>query len=266
MENTPKVILENITKKYRLYEKGSSRIKDALFPLRKANARDFTALKDINLTAHKGEVIGLVGRNGSGKSTLLKIIAGISAPSSGKVTVNGDIVPLLGLGTGFNQELTGEQNLYYYLVLLGYNKQEIKEIINETTEFVELGRFIKQPLKTYSKGMGTRLSLAVKMFIDPDILLVDEALSGGDDYFKAKSIEKMKELFNSERTIFYVSHSAKNVLDLCNRAILLEDGKICADGKPEEIMALYKKQVEDRRERKRKKIERKKQKNISGSK
>lgn len=252
MNNEPKVILENVTKKYRLYEKGSSRIKDALFPIRKKNASDFVALKDINLVANKGEVIGLVGRNGSGKSTLLKIIAGISNPSSGKVTVNGDIVPLLGLGTGFSQELTGEQNLYYYLVLLGYNKQEIKEIIKKTTEFVELGRFITQPLKTYSKGMGTRLSLAVKMFIDPDILLVDEALSGGDDYFKAKSIDKMKDLFNSERTIFYVSHSSKNVLELCTRVILLNDGQICADGEPEEIMQLYKEQVDARREMKRK--------------
>lgn len=243
MIEKPKVVLENITKKYRLYEKKSHWLVDALFPLQKKNATDFVALKDISLVANKGEVIGIVGRNGCGKSTLLKIIAGISAPSAGKVTVNGEIVPLLGLGTGFHNELTGEQNLYYYLILMGYTRQETKEIIEEAADFVELGRFIKQPLKTYSKGMTSRLSFAVKMFIDPDILLVDEALSGGDEYFKSKSISKMKELFKSGKTIFYVSHSPRDISELCTRAIMLRDGKIYADGNPDEIMKEYRAQI-----------------------
>ncbi len=249
MIEKPKVVLENISKKYRLYENTSHRLLDAFFPYQKRNASDFLALQDINLTVHKGEVIGIVGRNGCGKSTLLKIIAGIATPSFGKVTVNGDIVPLLGLGTGFHPELTGEENLYYYLVMMGYEKQEIKEIIKEAIDFVELGRFIHQPLKTYSKGMGARLSFAVNMFIDPDILLVDEALSGGDEYFKNKSIEKMKELFNSGRTIFYVSHSPRDITDLCTRAIMLRDGKKHAEGTPEDVMKEYREQIKELRKK-----------------
>jgi len=239
MNGKPKVILKDISKKYRLYENKTNRLFDALFPYQKRNVSDFPALDQISLTVEKGDVIGIVGRNGSGKSTLLKIIAGITIPSTGKVTVNGDVVPLLGLGTGFHPELSGTDNLYFYLVMMGYEKKEIFEIMKEAIDFVELGRFIHQPLKTYSKGMGARLSFAVNMFIDPDILLVDEALSAGDEYFKKKSIDKMQELFKSGRTIFYVSHNSNDITELCNRAIMLHNGKKLAEGTPRDVLKEY---------------------------
>lgn len=213
----------------------------ALNPYRRSIGQDFTAVKDINMTVNEGEIIGIVGRNGSGKSTLLKIISGILTPSEGVVKTSGKIIPLIELGAGFHPHFTGLENIYFYTVVLGYNRQQISRLVPEIIEFSELGEFINQPIKNYSSGMKSRLAFSVSILVDPDILILDEVLSVGDEYFKEKSFARMKEFFESGKTILFVSHSAEQVNQLCQRAILLDSGEIIDQGGSTKVTSNYQK-------------------------
>lgn len=190
---------------------------------------------------NKGEVLGIIGQNGSGKSTLLKTIANIFEPDSGSINSFGNKVGLLSLGAGFDNNLSGYENIFLSGMLLGYNKKYIKSIINEIIEFSELKEFIYKPVGTYSSGMYSKLSFAIAAFLEKDIILIDEVLSVGDIHFKEKSSNKIKELISDkEKTVIIVSHSISTVKDLCDRIIWLDEGKIMDQGEPKQILKEYK--------------------------
>ena len=242
------ISLKGISKKYNLYDTNLDRLKESLHPLRKQYHRDFYALKDIDLEIKRGEVLGIVGKNGSGKSTLLKVISGILTPTSGSVEVKGNIVPLLELGAGFNPEYTGLENIYFYSALMGYTRNQIDAVLNDILEFAELGDFIYQPLKTYSSGMKARLAFAASVNVDPEILILDEVLSVGDIFFRAKCTLRMQEMIRSENTtVLFVSHDLNSIRSICDRSILLEGGKLVMDGDTQEVAnAYFQKQVATR--------------------
>jgi lipopolysaccharide transport system ATP-binding protein len=229
---------KNLTKIYKLYDRHTDRLKEALHPFKKKYHRQFYALKNINLEIKRGEILGIVGRNGAGKSTLLKIITGITSPSSGQISVNGKVSSLLELGTGFNPELTGLENVYLNGTIQGYSRKEMESRIEKIISFADIGHFIRQPLKTYSSGMKARLGFAVAINIDPDILILDEVLSVGDELFKRKCYAKMEELFNSGCTVLFVSHSLPAVNEICTRAILLDKGESILKG-PAKLVTMH---------------------------
>lgn len=201
----------------------------------------FRALDNISFKVNKGEVLGIIGQNGSGKSTLLKTIANIFEPDSGSINSFGNKVGLLSLGAGFDNNLSGYENIFLSGLLLGYNKKYIKSIINEIIEFSELKEFIYKPVGTYSSGMYSKLSFAIAAFLEKDIILIDEVLSVGDIHFKEKSSNKIKELISDkEKTVIIVSHSISTVKDLCDRIIWLDEGKIMEQGEPKQILKEYK--------------------------
>lgn len=201
----------------------------------------FRALDNISFKVNKGEVLGIIGQNGSGKSTLLKTIANIFEPDSGSINSFGNKVGLLSLGAGFDNNLSGYENIFLSGMLLGYNKKYIKYIINEIIEFSELKEFIYKPVGTYSSGMYSKLSFAIAAFLEKDIILIDEVLSVGDIHFKEKSSNKIKELISDkEKTVIIVSHSISTVKDLCDRIIWLDEGKIMEQGEPKQILKEYK--------------------------
>ena len=207
-----------------------------IYPLKKGRK---TALSNISFSAGKGEMIGIIGRNGSGKSTLLKIISSVTAPTCGKFHTEGKVLALLELGAGFNPEYSGIENIYLNGAILGYSKKEIKEKLAEILDFAQIGDFAGQPVKTYSDGMFVRLAFSVAICFEPEILVVDEALSVGDFVFQAKCFKKIEELRNSGVTILYVTHDIDSVRRLCDRVIWLKDGKIQMDGAPAEVTASY---------------------------
>jgi len=186
MSNDIAIKAENLTKTYRLYDSNLDRLKESLHPLRRKYHHEFNALHDFNFEVKKGETVGIIGKNGSGKSTLLKIITGVLTPTSGSVTVNGRISALLELGAGFNPELTGIENVYFNGTLMGYSKEEMHAKLDDILGFADIGEFVRQPVKSYSSGMFVRLAFAVAINIDPDILIVDEALAVGDIFFQQK--------------------------------------------------------------------------------
>ena len=201
----------------------------------------FRALDNISFKVNKGEVLGIIGQNGSGKSTLLKTIANIFEPDSGSINSFGNKVGVLSLGAGFDNNLSGYENIFLSGMLLGYNKKYIKSIINEIIEFSELKEFIYKPVGTYSSGMYSKLSFAIAAFLEKDIILIDEVLSVGDIHFKEKSSNKIKELISDkEKTVIIVSHSISTVKDLCDRIIWLDEGKIMEQGEPKQILKEYK--------------------------
>lgn len=201
----------------------------------------FRALDNISFKVNKGEVLGIIGQNGSGKSTLLKTIANIFEPDLGSINSFGNKVGLLSLGAGFDNNLSGYENIFLSGMLLGYNKKYIKSIINEIIEFSELKEFIYKPVGTYSSGMYSKLSFAIAAFLEKDIILIDEVLSVGDIHFKEKSSNKIKELISDkEKTVIIVSHSISTVKDLCDRIIWLDEGKIMDQGEPKQILKEYK--------------------------
>ena len=206
---------------------------------RQLRFKQFTALKDINFTISKGEIVGLMGLNGSGKSTLLKIIAGVMKPTTGRVAVKGSIAPLIEVGAGFNADLSGRENIFLNSYLLGFNKKYINDHLDEIIEFAELGEFIDVPLKNYSSGMKSRLGFAIATAVDPDVLIVDEVLAVGDFKFQQKCHKKIKELMDGDTTVLIVSHNINQIKELCTRCIWLEKGKIIADGPSEEVCAKY---------------------------
>ena len=213
---------------------------------RQLNYKEFWALKDISFKINKGDRVGIVGLNGAGKSTLLKVISGVLKPTEGKVKISGNIAPLLELGAGFNKQYTGVENIYLYGAMLGYSKAFLNEKFDEIVEFSELGEFINVPVKNYSSGMKSRLGFAIATIVEPDILILDEVLSVGDAKFRKKSTNKIKSMIDNNVTVLFVSHSIEQVLELCNKAILLEKGHLVAYGSSEEIAELYQKKLDEK--------------------
>lgn len=210
-----------------------------LFWKKNSYHQKFVAVDNVDLTIKKGEVIGIVGSNGAGKTTLLKMIAGLLPVNKGNIIVNGKITALLALGIGFNSEFSGRENIYYNGLLLGMKKDEVLKKMSSIIEFAELGNFIDKPIRTYSSGMKARLLFATSMSIDPDILIVDEALATGDAYFVQKSSQKIKEFVKSGATILFVSHNLRQIEQLCDRAYLMDKGSIISEGNPTSIIREY---------------------------
>lgn len=206
---------------------------------RKLNYNEFTALQNISFKVKKGETFGIIGRNGAGKSTLLKIISGILRPTSGTVTVKGNVVPMLELGSGFDFDLTGRENIFLNGAILGYSEEFLNLKYDEIVEFSELGKFIDAPIRNYSSGMLTRLAFSVAAIVKPEVLIVDEILSVGDAAFQEKSRARMKELMSGGTTVLFVSHDISQIREMSNRVIWLEGGEIKAIGKAEEVCDQY---------------------------
>jgi ABC-2 type transport system ATP-binding protein len=224
---------------------------------------EFWALSDVSFSLKKGDRLGILGMNGAGKSTLLKVIAGVYKPTSGKVTRNGKIVPLLELGAGFDKEYTGRENIYLYGAMLGYSKKFIEEKFDEIVEFSELEKFIDVPVKNYSSGMRSRLGFSIATVVEPDILILDEVLSVGDAKFRKKSEQKVLSMMEKGVTVLFVSHSLKQVRRLCTKAMILDGGRMLAFGDIEPIAQQYENIVgpeEEEEIRRRKKRKRKTEK------
>ena len=236
----PAITVTNLNKVYKLYRKPSDRLRDALGFGRKNLYTELHALKDVSFTIGQGETVGIIGTNGSGKSTILKIITGVVTPTSGKVDVDGRISALLELGAGFNQEYTGIENIYLNGTMMGFSREEIDARMEGILKFADIGEFVDQPVKTYSSGMFVRLAFALAINIDPEILIVDEALSVGDVFFQAKCYHKFEEFKQQGKTILFVSHDLGSIAKYCDRVILLNKGELVAQGGPKEIVDLYK--------------------------
>jgi len=230
---------DKLTKTYKLYNSPMDRLKEALSPIRRNFHRDFYALHDVSFEVKKGETVGILGVNGSGKSTLLKIISGVLTPSNGSVSVNGRVSALLELGAGFNPELTGLENVYFNGTLMGYGKDEVSNRLDEILGFADIGEFIYQPVKSYSSGMFVRLAFAMATIVDPDILIIDEALSVGDVFFQQKCYKRLEELRNQGVTILFVTHSVGDVMQFCNRALLLHNGRLEHIGAADKTIRRY---------------------------
>lgn len=233
--------VEHISKIYKLYNGRTDRLKDALHLTRKKRYAEYHALSDVSFHVKKGETVGLIGTNGAGKSTLLKLITGVLTPSAGQIEVNGKISALLELGAGFNQEYTGMENIYFNGTLLGYTKEQMEERVPKITEFAGIGDYIYQPVKSYSSGMFARLAFAMAINVEPDILIVDEALSVGDIYFQSRCFKKMDEIKQSGSTILLVTHDMSSVVKYCDKVVLLNHGKIIKEGNPKKMVDIYKK-------------------------
>ena len=233
--------VKDVTKIYRLYDKPVDRLKEALGLSKQKKYREHYALKNINFTVNKGDCIGIIGTNGAGKSTILKIITGVLSPTAGSIEINGRISALLELGAGFNMEYTGIENVYLNGSMIGFSHEEIDEKLEDILAFADIGDFVYQPVKTYSSGMFVRLAFAVAINIDPEILIVDEALSVGDVFFQLKCFKKFEEFKKNGKTILFVSHDLSSIQKYCDRAILLNKGEKMAEGTPKEIIDLYKK-------------------------
>lgn len=233
--------ISNLTKLYKLYEKPSDRLKEALGLSHKKRYQELYALKDVSFDIHRGETVGIIGTNGSGKSTILKIITGVLTQTQGTVEVNGRISALLELGAGFNMEYTGIENVYLNGTMIGFSKEEIDAKLQDILRFADIGDFVNQPVKTYSSGMFVRLAFAVAINIDPEILIVDEALSVGDVFFQAKCYHKFEEFKKQGKTILFVSHDLSSISKYCDKVVLLNRGVKTAEGEPKKIVDLYKK-------------------------
>lgn len=232
--------VDKVSKLYKLYDKPSDRLKETLGFTKEKKYREHFALSDVSFNVKKGQTVGIIGTNGSGKSTVLKIITGVLNPTSGKVDISGRISALLELGAGFNMEYTGIENIYLNGTMMGYSKEEVDEKLQTILDFADIGDFVKQPVKTYSSGMFVRLAFAVAINIDPEILIVDEALSVGDVFFQAKCYHKFTEFKNAGKTILFVSHDLGSIAKYCDRVILLNKGIKLAEGDPKEVIDLYK--------------------------
>lgn len=229
-----------VEKAYKLYDKPSDRLKEAMGLSRKKKYREHYALKGVDLTIHKGETVGIIGTNGSGKSTILKIITGVLNPTAGQVEVDGRISALLELGAGFNMEYNGIENVYLQGTMIGFSKKEIDEKLPDILEFADIGEYVNQPVKTYSSGMFVRLAFAVAINIEPEILIVDEALSVGDVFFQAKCYHKFDEFKKRGKTIVFVSHDLSSISKYCDRVVLLNQGVKLGEGTPKEMIDAYK--------------------------
>ena len=232
--------------KFNLSEEKVDNLKEYIIKLLKNELRyqEFWALKDVSFQIDKGDRLGILGLNGAGKSTLLKVIAGVLKATEGNVSIKGKIAPLLELGAGFDNQYTGAENIFLYGAVLGYSKEFIKSKYNDIVEFAELGKFINVPLKNYSSGMKARLGFSIATVVEPEILILDEVLSVGDAKFRKKSEKRIRDMFEKGVTVLFVSHSLEQVNRLCNKAILLESGKIIANGTVEEVSTIYEAKIE----------------------
>lgn len=235
------ISVEHVSKIYKLYDKPTDRVKESLGLTRRKLSKDHYALNDLNFQVKKGETVGIIGTNGAGKSTILKIITGVLNPSSGSVNINGRISALLELGAGFNMEYTGIENIYLNGTMIGFSKEEIDTKMDDILKFADIGDFVYQPCKTYSSGMFVRLAFAVAINIEPEILIVDEALSVGDVFFQAKCYKKFEEFKKAGKTILFVSHDLSSISKYCDRVVLLNQGTKLAEGAPKEMVDMYKK-------------------------
>ena len=240
--------LENISMRFNLGIEKNFSIKEAFISVfdksRRQKKTEFWALSDVSFDVKKGEVIGLIGSNGAGKSTLLKVVSGVMKPTKGKVTVNGQISPMIELGAGFDPELTARENIYLNGSILGYSKEFIDEKFEEIVEFSELRSFLDAPVKNFSSGMVAKLAFSIATVVDPEILIVDEILSVGDIKFQEKSKNKMMQMIKGGTTVLYVSHSLESIEELCDRVVWLEHGKVIKVGNTKEICKeYYKKQL-----------------------
>lgn len=236
------VDVKNVTMRYNISSQKVDNLKEYFikFVKREIMYNEFLALSDVTFQLKKGDRLGILGLNGAGKSTLLKVIAGVQKPSEGSVTVNGRIVPLLELGAGFDKEYTGAENIYLYGTVLGYSKEFIRQKYDEIVEFSELGKFIDVPVKNYSSGMKSRLGFAIATVVQPDVLILDEVLAVGDAKFRKKCEAKIQSMFDSGVTVLFVSHSLPQVTRICNKGIILEHGKLIAQGDIDDIATIYK--------------------------
>ncbi|MCR5511890.1 MAG: ABC transporter ATP-binding protein [Lachnospiraceae bacterium] len=239
-KNDIAISVKHVDKVYKLYEKPSDRMKEAL-GLAKCRHTDHKALSDVSMEIRKGETVGIIGTNGSGKSTILKIITGVLNQTSGEVNVEGRISALLELGAGFNMEYNGIENIYLNGTMIGFSQKEIDEKLDAILEFADIGEYVYQPCKTYSSGMFVRLAFAVAINIDPEILIVDEALSVGDVFFQAKCYHKFEEFKAMGKTILFVSHDLSSIAKYCDRVVLLNKGIKLGEGSPKEMIDAYKK-------------------------
>ncbi|URM33425.1 teichoic acids export ABC transporter ATP-binding subunit TagH [Cytobacillus firmus] len=230
------VIVKNITKKYKLYTKTSEKLLDIILP--KNYGEDFYALRNVSFEAEQGDIIGFVGVNGSGKSTLSNVIAGIVPQTGGQVEVKGQ-ASLISVSAGLNNQLTGRENIELKCLMLGFSKKEIAEMEPSIIEFAEIGKFIDQPVKSYSSGMKSRLGFAISVHTDPDILIIDEALSVGDKAFAEKCLDKMNEFKQRGKTMFFVSHSIGQMKQFCEKAIWLEFGQVKMEGDIGTVIPAY---------------------------
>ena len=233
--------VENLNKMYKLYDHQKDRVRDALGLTRKKLYHEHYALHDVSLSVKKGETVGIIGTNGSGKSTMLKIITGVLNPTSGSVEIDGRISALLELGAGFNMEFTGIENIYLNGTMIGFSRAEIDAKLQDILDFADIGDFVYQQVKTYSSGMFVRLAFAVAINIDPEILIVDEALSVGDVFFQNKCYHKFEEFKKAGKTILFVSHDLSSISKYCDRVVLLDRGRKIGEGAPKEIIDMYKK-------------------------
>jgi ABC-type polysaccharide/polyol phosphate transport system ATPase subunit len=231
--------VDHLTKIYKLYESPADRLKEALNPLRRKYHRDFHALSDVSFEIRKGETVGIIGQNGAGKSTLLKMITGVLTPTSGQVRVEGRISALLELGAGFNPDISGMENLYFNGTLQGFSKEQMDAKIEEILAFADIGDFVHQPVKVYSSGMFVRLAFALAVHTEPEILIIDEALSVGDVMFQSKCFDKIKSMMKEGVTTLFVTHNIGNIATLCDRAFLLDSGAIFAEGNPKDVTITY---------------------------
>lgn len=233
--------VDNVSKLYKLYDKPSDRLKEALGFSKKKRYKEHYALHNVSFDVNRGETVGIIGTNGSGKSTILKIITGVLNQTEGNVQINGRISALLELGAGFNMEYTGLENVYLNGTMIGFSKEEIDAKLQDILDFADIGDFINQPVKTYSSGMFVRLAFAVAINIDPEILIVDEALSVGDVFFQTKCYHKFEEFKKMGKTILFVSHDLGSIAKYCDRVVLLNQGVKLAEGAPREMIDIYKK-------------------------
>lgn len=248
--DTPCIALKDVSKIYRVYSRPTDRLLEILSRGRRAYHSSVVALRNINLTIKRGTTFGILGRNGSGKSTILQIIASVLQPSSGEVQIDGKVSALLELGSGFNPDFTGVENVYLYSSILGLEKEEIDQKLQSIIDFSEIGDFVYKPVGTYSSGMLVRLAFSVAVAIEPDIFIVDEALSVGDALFQHKCILRMRQIMESGATVIFVSHDIGSIKTLCEEAVLLEEGQIVSTGKAVDVANEYHRRLFETEEQK----------------
>lgn len=233
--------IDHVSMKFNLSSEKVDNIKEYVIKMIKKELmyQEFWALRDISFEVHKGDRLGIMGLNGAGKSTLLKIVSGVLKATEGTVTTNGKIAPLLELGAGFDKQYTGSENIFLYGAMLGFSKEFLQEKYDEIVEFSELGSFIDVPVKNYSSGMKARLGFSVATIVEPEILILDEVLSVGDAKFRKKCEKRIQSMFDKGVTVLFVSHSTSQVLRMCNRGILLEQGRLIAQGTAEDVVSFY---------------------------
>lgn len=246
MQNNLAISVKDVTKIYRLYDRPIDRLKEALSPIKKEYHKKFYALDTISFEVEKGSTVGIIGTNGSGKSTILKIITGVLNPTTGEVKVEGNISALLELGAGFNMDYTGIENIYMNGTMMGFSKDAMDKKLPEILEFADIGDFVYQPVKTYSSGMFVRLAFALAINVEPEILIVDEALSVGDVFFQAKCYKRMDEIRKNGTTVLMVTHDMGSIIKYCDKVILLNRGKFIAEGPAGKMVDLYKKILANR--------------------